>query len=227
MANWKEREYDKYSHDKWYQNTWFHYKTPIVAGIVIIAILSVLFFSSNMTDPTDIYILYITESPEIYKEKTDSLSEILTQYTKDANNDGKKIVYIENIYVGDEFDAANVYTNKEKIMTALRSGDCMFIISDEVGALYLEEAEACADLTDKLPENYDGTLEFEGRAWNWNDSSFKQSNEILTKTFGTSPLYFSLRVYEGTVAELTDHSKNNYEVAKSLFDSLVTNTKPE
>ena len=94
MAEWKEREIDRYKHDKWYQNIWFHHKGPIIAIVLAVVILGVLLYSSHMTDPTDIYILHITESPEVYKEKTISLNETITKYAEDKNGDGKITVYI-------------------------------------------------------------------------------------------------------------------------------------
>ena len=227
MAEWKERESDRYSHDKWYENIWYHHKFHIIIGAILIVVIAILFYSSNMNDPTDMYILYITETPEVYTEKTDALTNALTQYAEDKNGDGKVVLMIENLYVGEEFDSANVYTNKEKIMTALRSGDCMFIISDDAGAQYLAESEACADLTSKIPEEHGGTLEFNNTAWNWNGSEFKESNTQLKNIFGNLELYFSTRIYEGTIAELTENSRENHELAENLLNAIVTNTKPE
>ena len=227
MADWKERESDRYSHDKWYQNIWFHHKWKILITTLVIAIIGILFFSSNMTDPVDMYVLFITETPEIYKEKVTALSTVLAEYANDKNGDGEVSVFVENLYVGDEFDSANVYQNKEKIMTTLRSGDCMFLIADEVGAQYLIEAEACADITSKIPQDPDGTVEFEGKAWAWLGSDFKESNDMLKKAFGDTQLFFTLRVFEGTIAELTERSSKNFENAEDLLVSIITNTKAE
>lgn len=227
MADWKERETDRYSHDKWYQNIWFHHKWTIILSVLIVSFIAVLFFSSSMKDPVDMYVLFITETPEIYQEKVTALSTVLSKYANDKNGDGEVSVFVENLYVGDEFDSANVYMNKEKIMTTLRSGDCMFIISDEVGAQYLIEADACADITSKLSEEADGSINFDGKAWNWSESDFKESNEMLKKAFSDTPLYFSIRIFEGTIAEVTDHARKNYENAVDLLDAIATNTKAE
>lgn len=227
MAEWKDREYDKYSHDKWYKNTWFHYKAPIIVGLLLIAFTVILFFSSRMTDPIDMYILYLTESPDIYEEKTAALTEVLTQYAIDLNEDGKSVVYIENVYVGSEFNPANVHKQKEKIMTALRSGDCLFLIADETGAQYLKASEACMNLSEKFPEEPETSFDFDGYFWNWNGSEFKNSNEIFTSIFEADPLYFGVRVYMGTIAELTENSRKNFEQADHLIKALITNTKPE
>lgn len=225
MAEWKEREIDRYKHDKWYQNIWFHHKGPIIAIVLAVVILGVLLYSSHMTDPTDIYILHITESPEVYKEKTISLNETITKYAEDKNGDGKITVYIENLYIGEEFDATNVFKNKEKIMTVIRSGDCMFMIADEVGAQYLHSAEACQDLSGVLTGEAAENLEFENKLWNWKDSEFKNTNETLSNIFGDSSLYFGLRIFEGTIAEYTDHAQKNFEVARNLLISITENTQ--
>lgn len=227
MAEWKEREADRYSHDKWYENIWYHHKFHIIVGVLLIAFIAILFYSSNMNDPTDMYILYITETPEVYTEKTDALTSVLTEYAEDKNGDGKVVLYIENIYIGEEFDSANVYTNKEKIMTALRSGDCMFIIAEAYGAEYIKDSESCAEIASNFPENVTGSFEYDGTMWNWNGSDFKESNTQLKTIFGDLDLYFGTRVYEGTIAELTENSKENHEAAEKLLNAIVTNTKPE
>ena len=118
MDKWKEREADRYSHDKWYENIWYHHKFHIIIGVVVVLFLAVMIYSSNMKDPSDMYIFFLTESPEVYTEKEDTLTEILTEYAKDKNGDGEINIQIHNIYIGEEFDAANVFKNKEFLMNA-------------------------------------------------------------------------------------------------------------
>ena len=226
MAQWKEREADRYSHDKWYQNIWYHHKFHIILGVMMVAFGAILFFSTNMKDTTDMYILYITDSPEVYTEKTETLKSILSQYAEDKNGDGEVSLFIENLYIGEEFDSANVYKNKEKIMTALRSGNSMFVIADKVGAQYLKEADVCEDLTKIIPfnENYSET---DGNMWNWTDSDFRIKNNEFYGIFDNISLYFGIRKFEGTILELTDTAKKNYETAENLLIAIISNTKPE
>ncbi len=227
MAQWKEREADRYPHDKWYENIWYHHKFHIIFGVMLIVFIAVLFFSTRMNDPTDMYILYITDSPEVYTEKTDTLKEVLTKYAEDKNGDGEVTLFIENLYIGEEFDTANTFKNKEKIMTALRSGNSMFVIADGVGAQYLEAADVCADLTEVLPETYTENLDMNGKMWNWADTDFRMKNNVFYEMFDDTTLYFGIRQFEGTVAELTDSAKNNYEMAEKLLTAIATNTKSE
>lgn len=227
MAQWKEREADRYSHDKWYENIWFHYKTHILMGLLLVAVVLVLIFSSGSNDKTDMYILYITETPIVYEEKSTLLKQTLCEYAQDVNGDGELNITLENLYIGEEFDSVNVYKNKEKIMTALRTGSCMFIVADEVGAMYLTEGESCADIRDKVPAEEADHLAFDGRLWDWTGTEFKESNEMFGMIFEDSPLYFGIRIYENTIAELTEDSKMNFAAAESLLKAIVTNTKPE
>ena len=60
----------------------------------MVIFIAVLFFSTNMNDTTDMYILFVTDSPEIYTEKTETLKSILTQYASDKNGDGEVLLYI-------------------------------------------------------------------------------------------------------------------------------------
>ena len=227
MANWTEREADKYSHDKWYENFWYHHKAHVLIGIAVIAVIVTMFMSYNWQDPTDMYILFITESPEVYKEKAMALTNILSEYAGDKNGDGEVNIFIDNVYIGSEFDATNVFKNKEKIMTKLRSGDCMFVIAEDYGAEYLLEGGSCADITGLFPDVAEGSIEYDGTMWNWDNSAFRNSNSDFYLAFGEMSLYFGLRVYEGTIAELTDNSKENYQLAEDLLKAIVTNTKPE
>lgn len=227
MAQWKEKEADRYSHDKWYENIWFHHKFHILIGALLVIFIAVLFFSTNMNDTTDMYILFVTDSPEIYTEKTETLKSILTQYASDKNGDGEVLLYIENLYIGEEFDSANVYKNKEKIMTALRSGNSMFVIADNIGAQYLIAADVCADLTEIITENGAENLDLDGKMWNWTDSEFKSENNEFYEMFDDIPLYFGIRVFEGTISELTENATQNYEMAKDLLFAIASNSKPE
>lgn len=222
-----EREADRYSHDKWYENFWYHYKFHTIVGAVLILFIAIMFFSSNMRDPVDMYILFITESPEVYTEKEDALTKVLTEYAADKNGDGEVNLYIQNIYIGEEFDSTNVYQNKSFIMTSLRSGDCMFVISEDYGAQYLFDGEACSNLTSVFPEYADENLAYEGTMWNWSDSDFWKEHSEFYKAFGEMPIYFGLRTFEGTIAETTDHAKENYKAAKDLLNAIISNTKPE
>ncbi len=227
MAKWKEREQDRYSHDKWYENIWYHHKFHIIVGAVLLLFLAVTIYSSNMTDPADLYIFFLTESPEVYTEKEDTLTEILTEYAGDKNGDGIVNLYIHNIYIGEEFDDTNVYKNKEFLMTSLRSGDCMLVISEDYGAQYLLDGEVCSDLAQVFPEMTEENFAYEGKMWDWTNSDFWNENNKLYKAFGEIPLYFGLRAFEGTIAETTDHAKKNYNAAKDLLEAIITNTKPE
>ena len=228
MEKWKERESDRYSHDKWYENIWYHHKFHIILGAILLAFIIVIFYSTRMNDPTDMYIFLVTDSPDVYTERTTTLTKALTPYAEDKNGDGKVVLFIENLYIGEEFDAANTYKNKEKIMTALRSGNSMFIIADSSGAEYLTSADVCADLTKILPEKYAQDIVMDGQLWDWAYSDFKvKNNNVLYDIFGDMHLYFGIRQFEGTIAELTASASKNYEMAKNLLIALASNTKAE
>ena len=76
------------------------------------------------------------------------------------------------------------------------------------------------ELTD---ENY----AYDGTMWDWTNSDFWNEHTDFNRTFGEIPLFFGLRTFEGTIAETTDHAKENYKVAKDLLEAIITNTKPE
>lgn len=228
MAKWKEREADKYTHDKWYRNTWFHYGTVIIVAAVVIVIAVILVFSNSMNDETDMYIFYITSSPNVYTEKVSAIQDTLTKYAPDKNGDGKTVIYVENLYVGDEYDSSAVYKNKEKIMTALRAGSCMFVVADEVGIQYLTGGDSLAELSSSvLTGNYSGQLEYDGCAWEWTGSAFRNGNAAFGCFDSDEKLYFGVRVYENTLATYTESTRKNYAAAETLLKNIASNTLPE
>ena len=103
----------------------------------------------------------------------------------------------------------------------------MFVIADNIGAQYLIAADVCADLTEIITENGAENLDLDGKMWNWTDSEFKSENNEFYEMFDDIPLYFGIRVFEGTISELTENATQNYEMAKDLLFAIASNSKPE
>ena len=123
-----QREADKYVKDKWYKNIWYHYKIPIcLIGFFAFA-LFFFAYSSVTKEKIDLYVMYITEDPEVYTEKVNALESTLSLYTDDKTGDGEIVVFVDNIFIGDDHEDDVVYQNKERIMTAHRAGSCMLIL---------------------------------------------------------------------------------------------------
>ena len=210
------READRYVKDKWYKNFWYHYKIPAIVVVFLAVVAVVLIVQLYQKEEYDLYIVYVTEDPEVYTEKVKSLTNTITQYVPDVNGDGEITVYIDNIYIGDTHDAPEVYKNKERIMTYMRSGTSMFFIGDNVGMDYLYAAEALVSLEDIADSN----LAYGGCAWQLNGTTFEENATMYKLNRDT---YFGLRVYEGTIAELSKNSAKKFETAKTTLINIINN----
>jgi len=213
----EERESDRYIKEKWYKNIWYHYKIPIIIVLFLSVTISMFIYSSTTKEQNDLYIIYVTENPEVYTEKIDALCSTVAKYAEDTNGDGKVIVFFDNIYIGADNQDDVIYKNKEKIMTVLRSGNCMFLACDEYGLNYLTEADAFYDLS----EMTDNTTE-DGKAYIVNGTSFMDKDTMVK---WNSDLYFGLRIYEGTIAELLPNSQQNFEKSKAVLERIINDTE--
>ncbi|MBQ4628738.1 MAG: hypothetical protein IJB44_06640 [Clostridia bacterium] len=209
-----QREADKYVKDKWYKNIWYHYKIPIcLIGFFAFALFFFV-YSSVTKEKIDLYVMYITEDPEVYTEKVNALESTLSLYTEDKTGDGEIVVFVDNIFIGDDHEDDVVYQNKERIMTALRAGSCMLILCDGVGLEYMTEAEALCDLSEEFPD-----IDLDGNYYTLNETSFMQKDTMVD---WNNDLYISLRLYKGTVAELIPSSQVNFEHAKTTVSNVIS-----
>lgn len=209
-----ERESDRYIKDKWYKNIWYHYKIPICLVLFFAVTLFFFVYSSVTKEKIDLYVMYITEDPEVYTEKINALEKTLALYTEDRTDDGEVIVFVDNVFVGSAHEDDVVYQNKERIMTALRAGTCMLILCDDEGLKYMTEAEAFCDLSSELPD-----MDISGMYYVLNDTPFMQKESMPE---WNNELYASLRVYKGTVAELIPSSQTNFEHAKNTLKNVIS-----
>lgn len=209
----QEREADRYIKDKWYKNIWYHYKIPICLTLFFAVTLFFFIYSSVTKDETDLYVMYITEDPEVYTEKISALQNTLALYTEDVTGDGEVVVFVDNIYVGSVHEDDVIYENKEKIMTTLRAGTCMLVLCDDVGLDYLIEAEALCDLAVELPD-----MGVDGYFYDLGNSEFAEKE---TMPEWNNELYIALRVYKGTIAEIIPSSQTNFEYARNTFENIL------
>lgn len=200
---------------KW-SNFWYYYKTRVI--VIAFGVFVFIFLLSSLftKDKVDLRIFYVTGDPVVFTEKITNLTKAIKEYTPDLNGDGKTVVSIENIYVGENHDNQSVINNKKRLMTILRTGDSMFLIADKIGMEYLIEAGSLADISDIATE-----MNYGGMGWLANGSEFMKQ-EI---SGFEDDLYMGLRVYQGTIAELLPDSQKYYEFSKEVLTRIINNEK--
>lgn len=150
----------------------------------------------------------------IYKEDVDYICKFLESSGEDLNGDGKVTVNINCINIeGDRTTVNEIQSHKEQILTALRTGDCMLLISDITGTEFLTEAEALEDISELSDKT-----EFNGTVLPLN-GYFK---EKIGKAKDDIPIYISLRVFTGTMAQMSEEKKNDFENARNLIENIIS-----
>ena len=211
----QEREADKYVKDKWYQNIWYHHKAKIIIVLFLAVAIFAFVYSSLTKSDIDLYVIYITADPEVFGERISSLETTVGIFTQDITNDGRINVFVDNVYIGANHEADQVYKNKERIMTNLRAGTCFLILSDETGLEYLISSDTLCSLEEEFPDSE--------LTWNYLDLHETHFFERPLMEDFEGNLFMSLRQFKGTIAELNSNSLKTFEQSKDVFMNIFTN----
>lgn len=92
---------------RWLENFWYHYKWPFLLGLFMLIVLTVCFTQCAANGKgNDVHVMYAGDSAPT-PNKLRELENLLKEYAPDRNEDGKKVVAIQNyaIYTEDEIRA--------------------------------------------------------------------------------------------------------------------------
>jgi len=201
-------------------NIWFYFKWHIIIGILVIFSVGFIIYTSFQKDSVDLRIFYVTENPAFYNDELINIEKTIGEYARDFNSDGKVVVQIENIFVGDKNDPNILRDNNSKLMTALRAGRNMLVMGDRTGIKFLITASALEDISN-MTEN----TQFDGLAWMVLNSEFSKNFPEKFWQNEEEPIYFGLRVFEGTIAEIVPDNRAAYEYAKEVLDNIINNNR--
>ena len=218
----QEREADKYVKDKWYQNIWYHYKVQICIVVFLLIAAFAFIYSSVTKSNIDLYVLYITADPEVYRERVVALETALSFFAPDVTNDKKINVFVDNVYIGSNHETDAVYKNKERIMTNLRAGTCFLILTDETGLEYMISSDALCDLSEEFADfnSQHPEINLSGYFCDLKNTLFFE-HDVLDGWDEENNLYMSLRRFKGTIAEMNTSSLNTFEHSKEVFENVV------
>lgn len=246
--NWT-READKYKNpnatfaDK-LSNFLYYHKYHLLIGIISVAALIYLSTSILMKEKYDYEIICVLQNPVIteeladiketldaeaapyetkeeedkaiiylFKEDTEYICRYLESVGEDLNGDGKVTVSVNYINIeGSRTEVPEIQSHREQVLTSLRTGECMILLGDEVGMEFLSEAEALEDISAYAPNT-----EFNGHA--------VLLNPYFSEKIGASDedtkIYIGLRYFTGTLAQMNNEKKQDFENAKNLLSNIL------
>ena len=214
-------------------NFWYYHKYHVIIAVVAVAVLIYLSTSLVMKEKYDYEIICVLQNPVItrengdylsdgsgektyiYEEDSDYLKRYLESVGDDLNGDGKVTVSINYINIEENRETATeIQKHKEQILTALRTGECMILLGDKTGFDFLSEADALEDLSSLTPV----PLAYDGKALLLND----RLGEKIGRGDEDIPIYIGLRVFNGTLAQMSDQKKEDFANAEKLIENILS-----
>lgn len=101
------------------ENFWYYYKIhTIVAVFLIISIAVLITQCSTRVDP-DMTVIIASTTVNFTEEQESGLEQKLAEFTDDINNDGKKVVDVENLYISNSATDSQLNSARETKLTVL------------------------------------------------------------------------------------------------------------
>ena len=136
------------------ENFFYHYKVAVIVGIFILGAAVFLIQDYINTERPDGGLLYITETMGV-SSNYEKIENILSQYGKDYNGDGKKYYPVYYIPIDDKasLNPQIVQANMSKLMVEFQDGETLLIIANEKQDEDMKFGKVLADLTGEFPDN--------------------------------------------------------------------------
>lgn len=114
------------------ENFWFYYKIHTIVAVIVIISLSVLITQCCNRVTPDMTIIIASGNVNFTDEQQDALEAKLSQYTEDLNNDGQKVVDIENFYISNNAGDSQLNSaRQQKFSALLASSDATIYLLDD------------------------------------------------------------------------------------------------
>jgi uncharacterized protein YxeA len=131
------------------QNYWFYYKIHTIVAVIAIIIVAVLVTQCVKTDRPDMTVMMISKNVSLTEEQVQKVQNMLSKYTADTNNDGKKIVTLDVITIDDDNNAQMAMASRQKMTAEIAATDnTVYILDDEFYNFLNQNDEFIADLKD-------------------------------------------------------------------------------
>jgi len=113
----------------WWENFWYHHKWTFWGCVFAAVVATVLVVQLVTRDPADYQVLLMTKQTHMEADVT-AMEQLLAQYGKDLDGDGKVEVSIQNCRIAK--DTNQQYNSGFQMVQAhLMAGDVLFFVWDE------------------------------------------------------------------------------------------------
>lgn len=190
-------------------NFWYYYKIHTI--VAVIAVICVAFMVKQCADriKPDMEVTIISSSVVLSDQKVSDIENMLSKYTDDINNDGRKVVSCTYLNMNQNQDAQMLYALQAKLMAEIAGSDTALYITDDTYLKNLSDQKLFLDLKDVgLPGQYGVKL------------SKLPDFEIKGMPSGFSDLNLSIRSFNETSLDRKDAKpayKNSVKVLKALL----------
>lgn len=200
---------------KW-QNFWFYHKWHVLAGAAITLVAAILIVQAA-TRPREDYHLTIVTSSYIPESAVELLEQDLARVGKDLNGDGKVLVQVESLFLGNGQNKGQMeMASQTKFAAVLASGeDLFFAMTPDIYEEMQISMEGGSFFTN-LEVQGEGVGQ-DGSYWNWNGRELLQAEEMKGVP---EDLYFGVR----TVDESKEKKVKARDKDLELLRAYITGT---
>lgn len=199
------------------ENYWYYYKIHTIVAVLVIIVLAFLITQCAKKVDPDMTVMLVSKRVSISEDQQTKLEKVLSDYTEDVNNDGKKIVTVEVLNIDDENgDAQYSSAMRQKLMVEVAgTNNTIFVTDDEFYNYLNKDKDFFCDIStisDKVAIGTDRITMKDIKAFDIDD---------LQKYYGD--LTIGARLFSGKSPLLNDKNeiKNQATVLKKLLETYT------
>lgn len=210
-----EFEKPKFGTKKWFENYWYHYKWPTIAG-AFVAFIVISFTHEMLTKEKFDSEVFLSGQVYVTYEQGQRIADILEGYGVDFDGNGEVNVAVYPSIFSDE-DYAMMMSAQAKLMVEATEGVSMMMILDEHVYGMLASPDMFMDLSAYSDKAYDG-----GRKIKLSDTVIGQDPELA---FMADQYFLVFRTADSYAVTKNEKTQKNYDNQKILLENLLSDTK--
>lgn len=112
------------------ENFWYYYKTPVIIGVILIAIASYLISELTSSVSSDLKISLVSQNP--LSEGSINFNEGMPGLIKDINNDSEANITIQRTFLGEDITSDESQAYYQTVMGQLSDKGATLFIFDKI-----------------------------------------------------------------------------------------------